>query len=128
MSSNFVSTYLNRLLRLEFFVLFASSVYFYQHFDGDWLYFFLGLLAIDFSMIGYLANNTFGRITYNLGHNFVLPGLLILAGYANDNRTAVLVALVWVAHVSMDRGLGYGLKLQDFKHTHLGIIGKQKRS
>jgi hypothetical protein len=36
-------------------------------------------------------------------------------------------ALVWFAHIGMDRALGYGLKYEDaFQHTHLGIIGASK--
>ena len=36
---------------------------------------------------------------------------------------AVLVSLVWFAHIGLDRGLGYGLKLPaGFKHTHLGRL------
>jgi hypothetical protein len=37
--------------------------------------------------------------------------------------TALRLALVWFAHIGMDRALGYGLKYDDaFTHTHLGII------
>jgi hypothetical protein len=37
------------------------------------------------------------------------------------------LALVWFAHIGMDRALGYGLKYDDaFTHTHLGIIGASK--
>jgi len=31
------------------------------------------------------------------------------------------VALIWTAHIGLDRAMGYGLKLPDgFKRTHLG--------
>lgn len=34
-------------------------------------------------------------------------------------------ALIWIAHVGMDRALGYGLKRDTgFRDTHLGRIGK----
>ena len=34
------------------------------------------------------------------------------------------VALVWFAHIGMDRAMGYGLKYEtDFRDTHLGRIG-----
>lgn len=59
-----------------------------------------------------------------MGHTFIFPGLLVLVSYANDVRGLMLFALIWLAHISLDRTLGYGLKLEDFHHTHLGPIGK----
>jgi hypothetical protein len=36
------------------------------------------------------------------------------------------VAIVWFAHIGLDRALGYGLKYADgFQHTHLGTIGRR---
>ena len=35
------------------------------------------------------------------------------------------IALIWMAHIGMDRALGYGLKYQKgFGFTHLGRIGR----
>lgn len=116
---------MNKILRLESLVLLAVSLYAYYIFGGSWVLFGLLLFTFDISMVGYLKNNKLGAALYNLGHSYVLPGLLVLAGYANHNRPAVLFALIWLAHISLDRTLGYGLKLQDFHHTHLGFIGKQ---
>ena len=40
-------------------------------------------------------------------------------------RLPMQVAAIWVAHIAMDRALGYGLKLPTgFTDTHLGKIGK----
>ena len=37
-----------------------------------------------------------------------------------DSETAAKVALIWLAHIGMDRLLGYGLKYPSaFKDTHL---------
>ncbi len=38
------------------------------------------------------------------------------------------VAAIWIAHIAMDRALGYGLKPSPtgFTDTHLGRIGKGK--
>jgi hypothetical protein len=41
---------------------------------------------------------------------------------------ALAIGAIWVAHIGMDRMLGYGLKYgDDFTHTHLGRIGAQRR-
>ena len=51
--------------------------------------------------------------------------LLGAIGIATDSSLAVAVALVWVAHIGMDRMCGFGLKYDtDFGDTHLGRIGK----
>ena len=119
---------MSRILRLESLVLFAVALYAYYIFNGDWIIFGLTLFAFDISMIGYLKSNKLGAITYNLGHSYALAGLLVLTGYANNNRAITLFALIWLAHISLDRTLGYGLKLQDFHHTHLGVIGVSKKN
>src|SRR5262245_47821303 len=113
------------LLRLETFVLLVISFYGYYWLHGNWWYFALGLLIVDISMVGYLFNNKIGAITYNLGHSFVLPSLLLLTGMTNLIRWPLLVAIIWIAHISLDRALGFGLKQKDFRHTHLGLIGRK---
>jgi len=117
---------LNKLFRLENFVLVLLVLFFYDKLNGSWITFARLFLVFDISMIGYLLNNSLGRITYNLGHSYVFPSLLVLLSWNNDWLTALYIALIWLAHISLDRTLGYGLKLQDFHHTHLGQIGKNK--
>jgi hypothetical protein len=41
-----------------------------------------------------------------------------------DSTVGQGVALIWFAHIGMDRALGYGLKYETgFNDTHLGRIG-----
>ncbi|TKB06494.1 MAG: DUF4260 family protein, partial [Mesorhizobium sp.] len=55
----------------------------------------------------------------------ILPVLLALVGSVFDNAMAIAVALIWIAHIAIDRALGYGLKLSSsFQDTHLGRIGR----
>ena len=43
--------------------------------------------------------------------------------------SAVAVALIWLAHIGIDRALGYGLKYEaGFGFTHLGRIGRQGKA
>ena len=54
--------------------------------------------------------------------------MLALLGLLWDERTAIAVALVWAAHIGLDRTLGYGLKYDEgFGFTHLGRVGKRLR-
>jgi hypothetical protein len=76
-------------------------------------------------MLGYLVNARIGAILYNLIHHKALAIALSIAGYFFGVHELTLAGVVLFAHSSMDRVFGYGLKYaDDFKHTHLGWIGK----
>ena len=68
------------------------------------------LLAPDLVALGYLAGPRVGAVLYDLGHATPAPLALLLAGVAWEVTPAVLVATVWLAHLGMDRAIGYGLK------------------
>jgi hypothetical protein len=112
------------LLRLEGVAVFAAATVAYYFLGGPlWLYLALAL-APDLAMLGYLAGPRLGSRVYNAAHTYVAP--LALAGLAwwAAVPTALLVALVWAAHIGVDRAVGYGLKYQTgFKDTHLGRVG-----
>src|SRR5437764_12636831 len=115
----------NNLLRLEGGVLFALGLLLYWKIGGNWLAFVLLLLVPDASMAGYLAGDRIGAAGYNIIHLYLLPSILASAGIVSDNKLILSLALIWFAHINMDRLLGYGLKLPTgFKHTHLGIFGQ----
>lgn len=120
--------WLRVLLRLEWIAIFLAGTYRYIEMHGDpwWL---LALLFIpDVSMVGYLFGPRVGAVTYNAVHNLVLP--IVLLGYGSLANFAApsLAGAVLLAHVGLDRALGYGLKLPtDFRDTHLGRIGRSGR-
>lgn len=92
----------------------------------DWWLFFALLLLPDLSMIGYVVNARLGALTYNIGHHQGVAILAFIAGYILGPGWLMLAGLVLFGHSAMDRIFGYGLKYaDDFKHTHLGYIGKQ---
>jgi hypothetical protein len=46
-------------------------------------------------------------------------------GLAMAAPLTLSLAMIWLAHIGIDRALGYGLKYQaGFAFTHLGRIGK----
>lgn len=64
---------------------------------------------------------------YNLGHTWLLPGILAIAGLVVGEGAAGSIALIWFGHIGVDRLLGYGLKLPTaFQDTHLGRIGRNR--
>jgi phosphatidylserine synthase len=113
------------LQRIEGAIAFAASIWLYHLAGGDWWLFALLLLAVDISMVGYLRGPRLGALTYNLGHSYLIPGLIALLCLIFTGHMPTLL-YIWFAHIGMDRALGYGLKEDaGFKHTHLGHIGKK---
>jgi hypothetical protein len=59
-------------------------------------------------------------------HVYLGPIVLLGAASALAAPTGIAIALIWSAHIGIDRVLGYGLKYGDgFTSTHLGRIGRQ---
>lgn len=111
-------------LRMEGVAALVVSLALYSQRDLGWISFLLLLLIPDISMVGYAAGPRVGATTYNLVHTYVAPALLGGVAYFADRPLLVSVALIWTAHIGLDRMLGYGLKLPTgFQHTHLGVIG-----
>jgi Domain of unknown function (DUF4260) len=74
-------------------------------------------------MLGYLAGPRVGAALYNLVHALPLPVLLGATGLLGDAPWLVVGALIWLAHIGMDRTVGYGLKYPTgAKDTHLGRV------
>jgi hypothetical protein len=116
------------LLRIEGAVLLAVAVFLYARYGASWWLFALLLFAPDVGMLGYLANTRIGAATYNLFHMYLGPALLLVVGITADRSAITPIAIIWFAHIGLDRALGYGLKYGDgFTHTHLGTIGRPER-
>jgi hypothetical protein len=85
------------------------------------------LLVPDLVMVGYLRGTRVGAHMYNLAHSTPLPAALAGFSWWLHEHLALALGLVWLAHIGMDRLMGYGLKYGDhFQHTHLGRPGKHK--
>ncbi|NJM07681.1 DUF4260 domain-containing protein [Candidatus Gracilibacteria bacterium] len=111
------------LLRLEGLALFSTAVALYAGQGFGWGLFALLLLAPDLAALGYLRSTLLGSRMYNVAHTTSLPLLLGLASLALAAPFGVQLALIWLAHIGMDRTVGYGLKYADsFKHTHLSEV------
>jgi hypothetical protein len=110
-------------LRLEGAILLLVSVFMYYRYGQSWILFMLLLFVPDLSMLGYLKDNSWGARIYNLFHIYLFPALCLLFGLWLDNVLLRSIAIIWFAHIGLDRLLGYGLKLPTgFKDTHLGVI------
>lgn len=109
------------VLRIEGLVALVVAVLLYREVGESWWLFALLFFAADLTFAGYLAGPRIGSVVYNAAHTTIFPLVLAGIGVVGDSEMAVAVALIWLAHIAMDRMLGYGLKLPTgFKDTHLG--------
>ena len=110
-------------LILESIVIFIGALLIYLFLSGNWIIFLVLLFAPDIFIVGYLKNSRIGSIIYNIGHIYVWSIILIVIGILIDLNLLILFSLIWIAHISMDRAMGYGLKYpSDFKDTHMQKI------
>ena len=105
--------------------MFAAMVLLYVHWGASWWLFALLFLAPDFSFIAYLAGPKIGALVYNAAHSTMAPIALMALGIVLIAPMMLSLATIWLAHIGIDRSLGYGLKYSaGFAFTHLGRIGK----
>ena len=113
------------LLRLEGLVLFVGMTVLYYKWEGSWLVYALLFLVPDLSFAAYLIGPRIGAIAYNAAHTYLAPVALMTLGFAGEGPLVLSIAMIWLAHIGIDRALGYGLKYPaGFGFTHLGRIGK----
>ena len=114
------------LLRAEGLAVLIASVAAYEAVHASWVLFAVLLLVPDVSMLGYLAGPRLGAVVYNLVHTYIGPAALAGLAYLGAAPQAWPVCLIWLAHIGMDRALGFGLKFPDaFQSTHLGPVGRR---
>jgi hypothetical protein len=108
------------LLHLEGAGILALTLILYRAGHFHWWLFALLLLAPDLFMLGYLVNPKIGAAIYNLVHTSAVPILLLGVAIAAPLPALEPYALIWLAHIGMDRMLGFGLKYPTrFQDTHL---------
>ncbi len=114
---------MSRTLRAEGAAIFLAALWAFQMSGASWWLFAALILAPDLAMLGYLAGPRIGAICYNLIHSYT-PVLAIGAIlYALGSPLALPLTAILVAHIGIDRAMGYGLKYTSgFKDTHLGVF------
>ncbi|MEZ4619555.1 MAG: DUF4260 domain-containing protein [Caldilineaceae bacterium] len=110
-------------LCLEGLAVLATAVTLYAQGGYSWWLFVALLLAPDLAMLGYLVNVRAGSLIYNLFHTYLLVLPYLGLAFITTSPWMLAIGLIWLAHIGMDRMLGYGLKYGDqFKHTHLDEV------
>jgi hypothetical protein len=111
------------LLHLEGVAVLVAAIVIYANQQFNWWVFALFLLTPDLPMLLYLINPRLGSVVYNLVHTIIFPVTLAIFSVFNGNDLGLQIALIWAAHIGMDRAFGYGFKYPgDFKQTHFSRI------
>jgi len=128
MSDGTVSGTPRRWLRLEGAVLLVGALIAYATTRQPWWLVPVVILLPDLAMTGYMRSTQVGALVYNLAHATPLPALIIGLAWWQHHPLILGLGLVWLAHIALDRLMGYGLKYGDhFQHTHLGVLGGSHR-
>ena len=110
-------------LRLEGLAIFAAAIFGYAQLGLPWWGFVACLLIPDVAIAFYAINTKVGSVAYNIAHTYTFPLMLLVVGLALGQTPVLAAALIWLAHIGMDRLAGYGLKYTtNFKDTHLARI------
>ena len=109
-----------RMLRLEGAAVAAGAFVAYATTHEPWWLIALTILVPDLAAIGFLVGSRLGARLYNAAHTTSVPVVVVAIGLWQHTPLATALGLVWLAHIGIDRSLGYGLKYPDHpQHTHL---------
>ncbi len=98
------------ILRAEGGAVFLIALAVYAHLGASWWLFLALILAPDLALLGYLRDDRTGAWAYNAAHTYLGAALLGTVGYLAGWPVLVAAAVVWAAHIGVDRLLAYGLK------------------
>jgi hypothetical protein len=108
------------LLRSEGVALLVMATLLYGRYGRSWWLFVALLPAPDLGLLGNLWSRQAGAVAYDLTHTYAPAAVLGIVGVVTGSGLAVALALVWFAHIGMDRTLGLGLQYPDGSgRTHL---------
>ena len=91
---------------IAFFAIAAA----YLWLGGSWWVGLALLLGPDLAFLGFAFGPRAGVGAYNAVHRPVVPAALLVIALVLGSLPAVLLMLIWLAHIAMDRAAGYGLK------------------
>ena len=109
-------------LRLDALGILIGAVVLHIFLQGNWWLFVLFAILPDIALLAYIGYDGATRrpsLVYNTLHTYALPILLFVAFWSFQPT----FLLGWVAHIALDRIVGYGFKsVADLKLTHLQQI------
>lgn len=119
------------VLRLEALLVLLVTVIVYAELHGNWLLFAVLFLVPDLSLLGYLIedNGRLAAMLYNVVHCYAVPLAVGLVAWKLHSVLCERIAVIWIAHIALDRLVGFGLKYaQAPRPTHMQAVSYYRPS
>lgn len=118
--------FVGRLLHLEGLAVGGAAVWlFFAETDVGWGWLAVLFLAPDLAFVAFPLGERVTVRVYNLTHTYVAPVGLGVVGIASGEELVLGLALIWFAHIGVDRFAGYGLKYSlARKGTHMRRVAE----
>ncbi|MDA0352762.1 MAG: DUF4260 family protein [Chloroflexi bacterium] len=115
-----------RLLHLEGLAIGLAAIWlFFSETELSWIWLAALFLAPDLAFVAIALGEHAATRAYNLAHSYVGPVGLGVGALATGEALALGLALIWCAHIGVDRFAGYGLKYSlARKSTHLQRVAQ----
>jgi len=115
-----------RLLHLEGLAVGLAAIWlFFAETELSWVWLAVLFLAPDLAFVAIALGERAATRAYNLAHSYVGPVALGVGALATGEPLALGLALIWCAHIGVDRFAGYGLKYSlPRKSTHLQRVAQ----
>lgn len=108
------------LLHLEGIAVLLGTGIAFHLLGYAWSTLVLFILTPDITFLGFIGGKRVGSLIYNLAHTYAGPIAFGVWSFSAENSIAIQASLIWLAHIGMDRMLGYGLKYPSaFTNTHM---------
>lgn len=108
------------LLRWEGLTIGLAAIAAYAILERSWKLFMILIFVPDVAIAGYAFGPRVGAIAYNATHSYLGPAAVGALSWCAGWSDAAAPVLIWIAHIGLDRAIGYGLKHRSgFKTTHL---------
>jgi hypothetical protein len=98
------------LVRLDGAAAALVAVLLYRELGVSWWILLVAFLVPDLAFLGYLGGKRAGVAVYNLAHTYLWPAVLFAFGLVGEHTWAMAAGLIWLAHLGLDRALGFGLR------------------
>jgi len=98
------------LRRLDGLAVAGIALLLYRELGVSWWIFLVAFLAPDLAFLGFLGGKRAGTAAYNLLHTYLWPALLFAFGLAGERTWLMAAGLIWLAHLGVDRALGFDLR------------------
>jgi len=96
--------------RADGFAVALAAVLLFRELGVAWWIFAAAFLAPDLVFLAYLAGARAGAAAYNLVHTLLWPALLFGLGLLTERTGLMAAGLIWLAHIGVDRAVGFGPK------------------